>query len=142
MREFSFISQHMIVQKSILREMLGRIESNFPGPNRGRGRSCGILKARGPNLFSEYEMFGHFVKNHYPLAFRIPPPSLAACRVASRHWPAPCGRFGSAGPRLLFCRFRSWAAPAATDRQEFARLVEKEPKTRQWLTSGPAKYDS
>ena len=32
MREFSFISQHMVVQKSILREMLGRIESNFPGP--------------------------------------------------------------------------------------------------------------
>ena len=49
------------------------------------------------NLFSEYEMLGHFVKNHYPARFASRQSFLAARRFASRHWAALCGRFGSAG---------------------------------------------
>lgn len=65
-REFSFISQHMIVQKSILHEMLARIESNFPGEDSWAWKIMRNLEGTSTNLFSEYEMLGHFVRNNYP----------------------------------------------------------------------------
>jgi len=65
-REFSFIAQHLIVQKSILREMFGRIEANFPGPGHWAEKIMRQLEGASTNLFSEYEMLGHYVKNHYP----------------------------------------------------------------------------
>lgn len=69
---FSFISQHMIVQKSILREMLARIESNFAGDESWGWKIMRNLQGTGTNLFSEYETLGHYVKVHYPerAAFR------------------------------------------------------------------------
>lgn len=71
-QEFSFISQHMVVQKSILREMLGRIESNFAGNESWGWKIMRNLEGNISNLFSEYETLGHFVKAHYPerAAFR------------------------------------------------------------------------
>jgi hypothetical protein len=71
-REFSFISQHMIVQKSIAREMLAQIDSNFPGDESWAWKIMRNLRGLSTNLFSEYEMLGHYVKNHYPerVAFR------------------------------------------------------------------------
>jgi hypothetical protein len=65
-REFSFVAQHMIVQKSILREMLDRIDARFPGNESWAWKIMRNLPGSGPNLFSEYETLGHFVKNHYP----------------------------------------------------------------------------
>lgn len=65
-RDFSFIAQHMIVQKSILREMFGRIESNFPGDESWAWKIMQNLPGSSTNLFSEYETLGHFVKIHYP----------------------------------------------------------------------------
>ena len=70
-REFSFIAQHMIVQKSIVREMLSRIhwwkstESTWPW------KVLSSLAEPGGNLFSEYETYGHYVKNHYPDRIRF-----------------------------------------------------------------------
>ena len=64
-REFSFISQHMIVQKSIVREMLAKIETNFPGNDSWAWKIMRHLEGTSTNLFSEYEMLGHFIKNHY-----------------------------------------------------------------------------
>jgi uncharacterized protein DUF6492 len=71
-RGFSFISQHMIVQKSIAREMLGKIETNFSGQDSWAWKIMRNLEGTSTTLFSEYEMLGHFVKNHYPsrAAFR------------------------------------------------------------------------
>jgi len=71
-RECSFISQHMIVQKSVLREMLAAIESNLPGEDHWAWKIMKNLEGSSTNLFSEYEMLGHYVKNHYPerVAFR------------------------------------------------------------------------
>lgn len=66
LREFSFIAQHMIVQKSIVREMLGRIESNFPGNDSWAGKIMRNLEGTHSNLFSEYETLGHYVKANYP----------------------------------------------------------------------------
>ena len=65
-REFSCIAQHMLVQKSIAREMLGRIApaaGNEPWAWR-------IMEALPPrenlHLFSEFETYGHYVKNFHP----------------------------------------------------------------------------
>jgi hypothetical protein len=65
-REFSFISQHIIVRKSILREMLQAIESNFPGPENWAWKIMRHLRGEGTNRFSEYETLGHYVKNIHP----------------------------------------------------------------------------
>ncbi len=65
-REFSFISQHMIVQKSLLREMLAMIEAHLPGTDPWAWKIMRNLEGASTNLFSEYEMFGHYVKNHHP----------------------------------------------------------------------------
>jgi hypothetical protein len=71
-REFSFISQHMIVRKSLLREMLQTIEQNFPGPENWAWKIMRNLAGEGTNRFSEYETLGHYVKNRHPevAAFR------------------------------------------------------------------------
>jgi hypothetical protein len=65
-RDFSFISQHIIVRKSILREMLHTIETNFPGPENWAWKIMRHLAGRGTNRFSEYETLGHYVKNIHP----------------------------------------------------------------------------
>jgi len=65
-REFSFIAQHMIVQKSVAREMLGRIETNFPGNDSWAGKIMRHLEGTHANLFSEYETLGHYIKTNYP----------------------------------------------------------------------------
>jgi len=64
--EFSFISQHLIVQKSVLREMLARIEEMHPQHKNWAWAIMGNLDGVGTNLFSEYETLGHYVKNKYP----------------------------------------------------------------------------
>jgi hypothetical protein len=66
--EFSFIAQHMIAQKSLLREMLLAIEKNIPGPENWAWKIMRGLGGEGTNRFSEYEMFGHYVKNRHPEA--------------------------------------------------------------------------
>lgn len=71
-REFSFIAQHMVAQKSVIREMLARIESNFTGSDSWAWKIMRNLDGSSLNSFSEYETLGHFIKNHYPdrVAFR------------------------------------------------------------------------
>lgn len=65
-REFSFIAQHMLVQKSIAREMLERIAARIPGDDPWAWKIMRTLPSQGYSLFSEYEIYGHYVKNHYP----------------------------------------------------------------------------
>jgi hypothetical protein len=70
-REFSFIAQHMLVQKSVCREMLARIEAHLPGDENWAWKLMRALPTRGYNLFSEYETYGHYLKNHYPERFQV-----------------------------------------------------------------------
>ena len=66
-REFSFISQHMLVQKSIAREMLTQIENSVPEKESWAWRIMHSLPEIDNNhLFSEYETYGHYLKNRYP----------------------------------------------------------------------------
>ncbi len=65
-RQFSFIAQHMLVQKSVAREMMSRIEQHLPGTGNWAWKLMRALPSTGKNLFSEYETYGHYIKNHYP----------------------------------------------------------------------------
>jgi hypothetical protein len=65
-REFSMITQHMMVQKSVAREMLARIEQRIEGADTWPWKIMRSLPKAGDNLFSEYETYGHYIKNYYP----------------------------------------------------------------------------
>jgi hypothetical protein len=84
-REFSFISQHIIVRKSIAREMLQAIEKNLPGNENWAWKIMRNLGGGGTNRFSEYETLGHYVKNIHPetAVFRQLPWSRDGVRLAS-----------------------------------------------------------
>jgi hypothetical protein len=64
-REYSFISQHQIVQKSVLREMLMKIEERHPVSGGWPFSVLGGMIGGYGNLFSEYETYGHYLKAHY-----------------------------------------------------------------------------
>jgi len=61
-REFSFISEHMVVDCRILKEMLGAIEQRFTGTGGWAWKIMHNLAGNDISLFSEYETYGHFVK--------------------------------------------------------------------------------
>lgn len=71
-REFSFISQHQIIDKSILRQMLEEIEARNPDSRNWPWAVMDNLRGEGSNLFSEYETYGHYAKWRHPetMAFR------------------------------------------------------------------------
>ena len=65
-REFSFISQYMLFNKNIVTEMLNKIESNFNFENHWNWIIINNLLGDDASLFSEYETYGNYIKNHYP----------------------------------------------------------------------------
>ena len=65
-REFSFISQHQIISKPILREMLGEIEARNPESANWTWAIMNNLRGEGSNRFSEYETYGHYAKWKHP----------------------------------------------------------------------------
>jgi hypothetical protein len=65
-REYSLIAQHMVVQKSVAREMLAQIHRRTAGNKNWAWSIMDNLPLQGDNLFSEYETYGHYVKNHHP----------------------------------------------------------------------------
>jgi len=85
--EFSFISQHQVVCKALLREMLEKIELRHGKP--WPLAIAGCLQAGDYNLFSEYETCGHYLKNHHAgrMVFRTLPwlrEGVAACGYPPR----------------------------------------------------------
>ena len=62
-RNFSMISQHMIVRKSRMREMIERFgDPDVPWPMSVMQK----LTPLGGNRFSEYETYGHYMKAYHP----------------------------------------------------------------------------
>ena len=64
--KMSFISQHQLIEKSILQELLDEVAAKSPS---GRGWAWSIienLQGTGTNLFSEYETYGHYVRLSHP----------------------------------------------------------------------------
>lgn len=86
-REFSFIAQHMIVNKAILLEMLARIEQRLDGADNWAWKIIRNLEGEGPNLFSEFELYGHYVKSFHPgkAVFRRLAWTRDGTRLASFH---------------------------------------------------------
>lgn len=64
-RDFSFISQYMIFNKTIVQEMCLKIESNFNNIDSWNWHIIKNLIGDGGNLFSEYETYGHYIKANY-----------------------------------------------------------------------------
>jgi len=86
-REFSFISQHMLIQKSVLREMLGEIERHCPGDENWAWKIMRNLAGEGSNRFSEYETYGNYVKEKYPerVQYRELPWERHGAKACGRH---------------------------------------------------------
>jgi len=70
-RECSFIAQHMLIQKSVAREMMREIEHRLPGQRNWPWKILEALPRAGRNLFSEYETYGHFIKNRHSERIRL-----------------------------------------------------------------------
>jgi hypothetical protein len=86
----SFISQHQVVEKSILLELLDKIAEKSPS---GRGWAWAIienLQGKGTNLFSEYETYGNFVQLRHPenVSLRGLPWTRDGRKLAGKH-PSP-----------------------------------------------------
>jgi hypothetical protein len=90
-REYSLIAQHMVVQKSVAREMLAQIQQRTDNGEHWAWSIMHNLPTQGDNLFSEYETYGHYVKNHYPDRVRfIERPWLREGTEYTRGWiPSP-----------------------------------------------------
>jgi Family of unknown function (DUF6492) len=65
-REFSFISQYMVFNKSIVKSMIRHIQSNLGADKDWYWLIIENIKGQDASLFSEYETYGHYMKNHYP----------------------------------------------------------------------------
>ncbi len=106
-REFSFISQHMLVQKSILREMLARIESDL------RGHRLVGLEDHAPSSGHEYQSLQR-IRNarllhekSLPGAGGLSGAALAARWIAGNWRRSHQRRLGATGSDLRFRGLRS-----------------------------------
>jgi hypothetical protein len=94
-REYSFITHHMCFERQVVAEMLGCM-----GPSGTWWESiAGYLAPRPPHMsdaqFSEYESYGHFMKNRHPDRMRVRdlawtvwpsvPDERDLCRLARRY---------------------------------------------------------
>ena len=70
-RDFSFISQHQVINKTTLREMLQLIEDRNPASKNWAWAIMDNLKGTGSNLFSEYETYGHYLKWKHAGSFNL-----------------------------------------------------------------------
>lgn len=75
-REFSFISQYMVFNKNIVKKLFTDIEENFNGESTWNWLIMEKIQGTDASLFSEYETYGHYVKNHYP----------DQCEFISKEW--------------------------------------------------------
>jgi len=122
-REFSFIAQHMLIRKSILRELLGEIEHHCPGTENWAWKIMRNLAGEGSNRFSEYETYGHYLKEKHP--------GLAVFRDLPwlRRGASECGRHPSAaalerlGETYFYASFE--------ESEKFYRRTGR--KVRNWL---------
>jgi hypothetical protein len=64
--EFSFISQHQMIDKMKLQEMLASIHARHPSSLNWAWAILEALPSEGDNLFSEYETYGHWMKHFHP----------------------------------------------------------------------------
>ena len=122
-REFSFIAQHLVVQKSVLREMLAEIERHCPGDENWAWKIMRNLGGEGSNRFSEYETYGHYLKEKYPerVVFRDLPWLRRGASECGRN-PTPA-QLAKLGEKFFYASFE--------DSESFYRTHGR--KLRDWL---------
>jgi hypothetical protein len=107
-REFSFISQHQIINKTILRQMLSEIEASNPDSANWSWAIMKNLQGEGSNRFSEYETYGHYAKWKHPdtMAFR----ELAWTRNGERcaGYPPDPSKLGALAEEYSFAAFETF----------------------------------
>jgi hypothetical protein len=131
--EFSFISQHQMVDKTLLQEMLNSIAARFPASLNWAWAILQTLPSTGNNLFSEYETYGHWLKHYHPdrLSYRDVPWLREGTEVAV--FPPSEKKLDELAERYFFVSFESsrrpfkkvisrlWAAAHAL-KSRFARM--------------------
>lgn len=65
--EYSFIAHHMLISKAVMLELLNKIEKRFN--KTWYDAILDNLEYKEGSIFSEYETYGHYLKNHYPEKF-------------------------------------------------------------------------
>jgi hypothetical protein len=83
-RDFSYISQHQVMSKPLLRRMLAEIEERHPDAGGWAWAIVKNLRGEGTNLFSEYETYGHYaaLRDSGGTAVRDLPWTRAGRRIA------------------------------------------------------------
>lgn len=122
-REFSFIAQHMLIRKSILRELLGEIGRHCSGDESWAWKIMRNLAGEGSNRFSEYETYGHYLKEKHPetAVFRELPWLRHGAGECGRH-PTPAA-LAKLGERYYYASFE--------ESEKFYRRTGR--KVRGWL---------
>jgi hypothetical protein len=109
--EFSFISQHQMVDKMLLQEMLRTIAARFPASLNWAWAILQTLPSIGKNLFSEYETYGHWLKYYHPdrLRYRDVPWLREGTEVAG--FPPSEKKLDELAKRYFFTSFESRKRP-------------------------------
>jgi len=109
--EFSFISQHQMVDKMLLQEMLNSIATRFPASLNWAWAILQSLPREGKNLFSEYETYGHWLKLYHPdkLRYRDVPWLRQGTEVAG--FPPSEKKLKDLSERYFFVSFESSKRP-------------------------------
>lgn len=68
---FSYIAEHMIFDKGIVKEMLGEIEKSNVVGETWYEKIVNATDSSEVNSFSEFETYGNYCLNHYPQKFKF-----------------------------------------------------------------------
>lgn len=107
-REFSFISQHQVINKRVLREMLELIETRHPTSKNWAWAIMENLKGDGSNLFSEYETYGHYLKWKHAGSFSLR--ELPWTRNGEKYagYPPDASKLPALGEQYCFAAFEAF----------------------------------
>lgn len=113
----SFISQHMVIDKKIAREMLTEVSARHSS---ARSWSWAIIDNLAPvkslSLFSEYETYGNYVNSRYPekIAFRRLP-WLREGASCTRTTQPTRRQLDKLAQRYCFASFEIWQVPNSSN---------------------------
>lgn len=121
----SFISQHMVVNKAIARQMLAEIQMRHPGE---MSWSWAIMKnlalSKSLSLFSEYETYGYYLSTRYPREFKTR--RLPWTRSGALYARNPTSHdLTDLAAKYYFAAFESWQAEGTKARAGKNSVLQK-----------------
>ncbi len=68
--EYSFITEHMMIKRPVMQEIISKITESFPAHNNwAESILFNVDKIRYQSAFSEYETYGNYTAKYYPESF-------------------------------------------------------------------------